>query len=140
MEDWIGVPFRAHGRVRQEGLDCWGLICAVYWERWTLELPSYDTEYHRPEDAETVGELAALESRCWNPVEEPRLGDVALLRVQGHFAHVGLVVARGLMLHTMTGIDSALERYNGPAWGRRLVGFYRHPALWGGQPTPEPLL
>ena len=56
-------------------------------------------------------------------------GDGVLLRVMGRPIHVGVVVARGWMLHIEKNCDSLIERYaGGSRWERRVLGFYRHAA------------
>ena len=135
VADWIGLHFRLGGR-GPEAFDCWGLARAVLAARFGIEVPAYDRGY--PEDVADRSALAALVHEGmpeWTPLSEGRAaqagcgersGDVILMRHGRHACHIGLVVAQGTMLHIEDGIDSTLDRYDGPRWQRRLVGLYRN--------------
>lgn len=127
VEPYIGLPFLEHGRSR-DGVDCWGLVRLVLAEKFGVCVPSYVDEYTSAADQDEVGRLIRGEMGPWVevPSDQAAAGDVALLRIKGQPCHVGLVVASGWMLHVEQGIDSVLDRYGGPRWGRRLVGIYRH--------------
>ncbi len=74
---------------------------------------------------------ASVVKPAWLEVERgaEQAGDVVLLRLRGLPIHVGLVVARGWMLHVEAKVDSVLERFDGLEWRRRVLGTYRHTAL-----------
>jgi cell wall-associated NlpC family hydrolase len=130
VAEYIGMRFRERGRDRA-GCDCWGLVRLVLAERFGVEVPSYAGDY------DTVGEqhrIAALITRhqpAWLPVDpgRERPGDVVLLRLHGLPVHVGVVAARGWMLHVEPKVDSVLERFDGLEWRNRVLGVYRHAAL-----------
>src|SRR5262245_42228055 len=113
---FVGVPWVSGGRDPRDGCDCWGLILAAARECFGIELPDY-VGYC---DADDVHEVAALfENRAaWVSIREgdERPGDVVVLKLAGTPAHAGLVVAMGLMLHSMKGRDACLERYRSLAW------------------------
>ena len=56
-------------------------------------------------------------------------GDIVLMRMAGQPTHVGMVVARGVMLHTEDRVDSGLAKFDGFTWKNRIIGIYRHKAL-----------
>ena len=56
--------------------------------------------------------------------EEP--GDCLLMRLKGIPVHIGVVVERGVMLHTHSGMNSVIERYDALRWERRITGVYRY--------------
>ena len=124
---YIGLPFRDHGRDRL-GLDCWGLVRLVLAEQFGIALPSYAHEYQRTTQAEKIGALIGREACKWRPVTagSEECGDAIVLRVRGMPMHVGLVVGDQQMLHIEQGINSVIERYNGPRWADRVAGFYRY--------------
>ncbi len=138
VSQYIGLPFVEHGRTRA-GVDCWGLIRLVLDERFGVAVPSYVNGYASTTDHEVLGRLIASQMTPWREVPfdklrmrgDERAGDVALLRVRGQPMHVGLVVAKGCMLHVEEGIATCLERYDGPRWARRLLGIFRHESMPG---------
>jgi cell wall-associated NlpC family hydrolase len=122
---FVGIPFLSGGRDPARGLDCWGLALAVARECFALELP----DYRGYTDADDVAQTGGLfENRDqWQRVDagSERGGDVIVMRLGGTPAHAALVVDAGLMIHTLAGRDSCIERYGAPQWARRLEGFYR---------------
>jgi cell wall-associated NlpC family hydrolase len=121
---YIGLPYAENGR--GPGFDCWGLVKRVLREEFNQTVPDFTDRYAGGRDP-AITHLCAEESLRWAPVKkgEERPGDVVLLKIAGRPWHVGLVVARGLMLHVARGIDACLERFDGPVWGERLEGIYR---------------
>jgi len=124
---FVGFPFLDRGRT-PSGCDCWGLVRLYYKDKYDIDLPSYVDEY----EASTVKGLTAEAINAhiaeWGhiPPGEEQEGDVILLRVGGLPCHIGVVVKRGYMLHTMKGCDSVIEPYISPDWKHRVVGFYRY--------------
>jgi len=129
VANYIGIPFVAHGRDRT-GWDCWGLVHVVLAERFGVHVPSYVGSYASTNDQDGLGRLIRSRMTPWHEVTgREHAGDVALLRVRGAPMHVGLVVAKGWMLHVEEGVDSMVERTDGPRWVKRLIGVYRHEAM-----------
>lgn len=128
VASYIGIPFKAKGRDR-DGADCWGLFRLLYLEQYGIELPLYLEGYEGTDraDRKDVARLIASRPPEWRPVAagDERLGDGIVLRMDGEEMHVGLVVARATMLHILEGINSTAERYDGPIWRQRVVGFHR---------------
>lgn len=125
---YSGLPFVSGGRTRA-GVDCWGLVRLVYAEVFGIELPSYRGSYSDANRGPEVARLIEAEraAGAWAPVpvRDTRLGDAVLLRTKGFAMHVGLLVARGEMLHVEAGIDAMIERLASPVWNRRTVGYFR---------------
>jgi hypothetical protein len=63
------------------------------------------------------------------PLADARECDALSLRIAGLPVHVGVVVAPPWFLHTMRGAGSVVERWDAPAWARRVLGAFRHEAL-----------
>jgi cell wall-associated NlpC family hydrolase len=137
--EYIGIPFLERGRDRA-GCDCWGLVRLVLAERFGIELPSHACDYDTVKDHGRIAELVGQGRHSqwiavWSPLSSGLChlpsapGDVVLLRLSGLPIHVGLVVARGWMLHVEAKVDSILERFDGLEWRRRVLGIYRHVAL-----------
>lgn len=130
--DYVGLPWRELGRDR-EGLDCWGLFRLVLAERFGLDVPAYDgVGFVAGADCAALARFIDAHTHAWRRLgagELPRPGDGVLLRVRGQPIHVGVVVAPGWMLHIEQGIESVIERTDGPRWARRVIGIYRHAEL-----------
>lgn len=125
LRRYVGIPFVARGR-DHDGCDCWGLVRLALGEQFGLELPRFDA-YRSLRERELIQTLITAGLPDWRDVTgTERAGDVVLLRLAGRPLHVGLVVARGTMLHIEDGIDACLERYDGLAWRDRVAGIYRH--------------
>ncbi len=135
---YIGIPYDERGR-GPDKVDCYGLVRMVWENEFGLDLPEFGGEYGPGPD--NVKEERQRVAQCfreygyatgdWTPVApgEERCGDGVLLRLMGFPIHVGVVVAPGMMLHCERGFDSALDRYDGMRWQKRLVGFWRHKSL-----------
>ncbi|MFN7019893.1 MAG: host specificity factor TipJ family phage tail protein [Phycisphaerales bacterium] len=62
----------------------------------------------------------------WGVPGDARVGDVAVFRRGRDPWHVGLLVARGRMLHAIDGRPSCIERLDGPRWAARLDRVLRY--------------
>lgn len=129
---YIGVPFLEHGRYADDGLDCWGLVRLVLREQLGVELPDLGYSYPHSHAVGAITLTVGEQLPSWQEVErgQEQPGDVVLLRILGAPIHVGVVTEPGWMLHVMQGIDTCLERYDGPIWSRRIEGIFT-PAGWG---------
>lgn len=122
----VGIPYVSTGRNPAVGLDCWGLVVhasAVLFQR---ELPDY-RGYANACDHEQTTVLFEERSKWQRIAKGDEIpGDVLLLRLAGHPVHAGLVVGDNLMLHTLTGRNATLERYDSLSpWYHRWEGVYR---------------
>src|SRR5262249_24720458 len=126
---YVGLPFRSLGRDRA-GVDCWGLVHLIYREVLRLEVPSYSEDYVTAYDCNEIGELVGRETYCskWKPIPfgEECVGDVILIRLNGHPSHTGIVIGGRRFLHAREGSNSCIERYDDVRWVRRVLGFYRY--------------
>jgi cell wall-associated NlpC family hydrolase len=134
VADYVGIPYRTLGRDRGgpaglAGLDCWGLVRLVYADRLGVDLPAYNGRGFSGRDS--VPGVAALVADArhasWREVPEGEAmpSDLVLLRVHGQPVHVGVLVAPRLMLHSLAGHDSAVERLDSLMWSRRVIGYGR---------------
>ena len=117
--NYTGIPYSV--------ADCWALARKVLREVFGKDMPTFE---HPVEDAR---EFAAVVSESLpladvDKVNDPRSGDIVLMRIAGQPCHIGVVCGTAgdrNMLHTLRGHDSALDRYDGTRWGARVEGFYR---------------
>jgi lipoprotein Spr len=125
---YIGIPFRPRGRDWQ-GADCWGLHRLVVKEELGIELPEYTTYLgcQGPEATRTI--MKAIPDWIVVPPRQEKMFDLVLLRKRNLPSHVGTVIGKGWMLHTMEGVAACTQEYNGLVWANRVVGFLRHPSM-----------
>lgn len=126
-DNYIRIPFKEHGRSR-DGADCWGLVCIIFKTERNIELPSL-TGYSDTKDKVRISDIIKSESMTWKPIPigEEQPFDIAVFRMLGHPMHVGLVVERGLMIHSERGCGTYLTNYyKEKQWDRRLEGFFRY--------------
>lgn len=125
LADLIGAPFVPGGR--GPGYDCYGLVREAA-RRLGIALP----EYAYPLAAVTVpAEIAGVLAEAmptWQPCG-PEVGAVAAIRnAPGLVNHCGIVIAPGLLLHTLAKIGAYTVPLDSPAWRHRIVGYYRWPS------------
>jgi cell wall-associated NlpC family hydrolase len=127
VADYVGIPYRTLGRGRG-GADCWGLVRLVYADRLGIALPAYDGRgFSGRTSVADVASLVAGAREAWREMPEAQAApiDLVLLRVHGQPVHVGVLVAPGIMLHSLAGHDSAVERLDNLVWSRRVIGYGR---------------
>lgn len=124
-----GVPFIKNGRdrVRDGGLDCYGLVRAVYASQFGVHLPAFvgsadqaiAEQLEPPEDG-------ALPTWVEVHARELQVGDVGVFRIGEEGLHTGVIVSRTHMLHTLEGTQSCVERFASSLWAPRTIGFHRY--------------
>lgn len=125
--DYVGIPFRSHGRDRN-GCDCWGLLRMVYSEQRGVALPSYVSEYDDANDRAQVGTALMTGLPSWKPVGMLHAveGDAILFKLAEIPFHVGIVIGGGEMLHVIKGANACIENYLASRWVKRIEGIYRY--------------
>lgn len=125
VKDYIGLPFRSHGRTTS-GMDCWGLIRYYYENEKGITLPSFSPFYDSTNDAKAIQQLINKEKSNWQEVEEPQPGDVIVFRIAGKDTHVGVYLGIFNFLHVFKGIDSCIESLKHHKWSNRVTGYFRY--------------
>jgi cell wall-associated NlpC family hydrolase len=127
--DFAGLRYLDRGRDPRVGLDCWGLVRAVYRARRGVELPDLGPDYVSAEDPAAAAAVVAALRPSWLAIDAADVLplDVVLLRLLGRESHVGTVVSAGFFLHILPRTGSGLERWAAPVWNRRVAGFFRLP-------------
>lgn len=129
----VGIPYLLGGRDVPRGLDCWGLVVAIYRDAFGVPLQRWDgIDTSSPDGALTATYTITRASADWIEVENgrERPGDVVLLRRFGLPMHVAVVLGPGRMIHSDAPGGVTLARYDGATWAHRIVCFYRHPMLY----------
>lgn len=125
-ERYVGIPYVDKGRDRR-GIDCWGIVRLVLGEVFHVQLPSYDDTYRDGEDWEAIGHaVRAGLLDGWRRTEQPRAGDLLILRIAMRPWHCALMLDSMHFLHAAPGDSTVVERLDTPRWARRIEGIYRH--------------
>ena len=123
VKKYLGVPFKHQGRSIEEGLDCWGLIRAIYADHGItlFDLESYEVDWAK------VGKNYFLEHYAdqWERVDQSNFMDVALFQTSPSVVnHAGLVLNNSKFIHaSKAGI--VVSRLGELQIFKRLAGFYR---------------
>jgi len=125
--DYIGIKYSEKGRIRSEGLDCWGLVRLVHAEQFNIDLPSLSDQYD-VSDRDSIADQMVAHAEGWQKVDVQRSGDVVLFRIMGSISHIGIVTMPGFFLHVREGQESVVERLDSGVWKRRVAGIYRYKA------------
>lgn len=96
---WIGTPYVAKGRIKGVGVDCGGLIYAIYEPHFGPFKPfptDYTPDWCRHSDAERYLNfiLPHVEE-----VSYPRLGGIAVFHVGNAYAHGAIYVGNNNYIH-----------------------------------------
>ncbi len=126
---FVDIPFVDRGR-SLDGADCYGLCYIVYKIRWGIEIPKHTDEYESVSEWQNLMRLVHKYEReeFWVPIEKPREGAIAKLRVRGRPIHFGLVVSSDWMLHTDEDVYSQHERFDNIIWRTpgKILGYSIH--------------
>lgn len=130
IERLVGIPYVIDGR-GWEGADCWGVVYLYFQAVHGIEVERYDAAGQTT--AHDRAALSALIHReiapPWHSVDEPRPGDLVLIRHGRQIAHVGIWLDGGRVLHSPGPGPSLIERASSPHMKRRIAGFLRHEDL-----------
>jgi cell wall-associated NlpC family hydrolase len=107
---YISIPY--------EKKNCWELVESIFNAEFGISIgPVEDQRGH-------------LRARDWIDVIYEDLGvregDVVLFRSSVVSRHVGVVLNQDLMIHSIKGANSCIEKWKGPLWDNRLESVYRH--------------
>jgi cell wall-associated NlpC family hydrolase len=125
LDRYIGIPFVAH-QSTFIGADCWGLVDLFLREELGIYHPSISKDFNTENLRRVEAEYLKNINKYWKQTGEPKIGDCVLFNFMGHSTHVGIIVKPQIMLHTLKGRNSVLERFLSPAWAKRIAGFYTY--------------
>jgi len=123
VKKYLGSSFKHQGRSIQDGLDCWGLIKAIYADYGIelFDLESYEIDWSKK------GRNYFLEHYAdqWQKVEMPRFMDVVLFKASDTVVnHAGLVLDNARFIHaSKAGI--VVSRLGELQIFKHIAGFYR---------------
>ncbi|NOZ57187.1 MAG: C40 family peptidase [Calditrichaeota bacterium] len=112
IRQFLGAPY-VWGGTSPQGVDCSGLVVAVYSQTFGMDLPH----------------SAAALFRMGSPVSRRRLrfGDLVFFSTKGGPGpeHVGIYLGKGVFVHASTSQGVVVERLDRPYFKRRWVGARR---------------
>lgn len=133
LDSYIRVPFKPQGR-DWGGVDCWGLVVLYYREELGIELDSFQDV--RVSNLRDIAKLVQLHRNSWQLADDPRVGDVAIMKVLVRGAletplssHLGLVVKVGPslgILHAEAEKGCHIDLIGYPAVSSRIIEYRRY--------------
>lgn len=135
MRAYIGIPYKHLGRDRT-GLDCYGLVVAIYRDKLDIELPdvyeykfgtdacNYMTSFYTDKKYEHVTGF----SKLWTPVDDLERYDVILFNVYDEVpapTHSGVYLGEGKFIHCMQGLPVTISRLE-RQWLNKMHSAYRY--------------
>lgn len=125
VDDLVGLPFVNGGRDPDVGLDCWGLVMAVF-KRYGVDLMDFAVDAFAFRAINTlIGE--ATISVAWEEVYKPCDGDaplVVLIRIHPILVtHAGVFIGHNRVIHTIENTNTVISKVG--VLGNHIVGYYR---------------
>jgi len=127
-DKYVGIPFVDGGR-DMSGLDCWGLVRQVYWDRLGAELDMYaDIPARNLIEASRAFEAGASSHETWWPVEKPITLDIVAMKVPRlqRIGHVGVMIDHTRMLHVERHSHTVVVPIQHYSVAGRIVGYRRY--------------
>lgn len=126
---YLAVPYVRGGRDLR-GWDCYGLYYHLMRMHHGTDVGSYSDDYPHTEGKasdEAVSGVLGRYAHRWQRVElgSEQAGDGIVFVIGGQPLHCGYVLTPGTMLHAMKGKGTTVERYDSPAWVKRIEGIYK---------------
>lgn len=88
---WVGTPFKKHGRIKNIGVDCIGLILGVLEEiKHPIREKIQDKQnYNFDERSESLNEILKINFITENKMNAP---SIALMEYRGGYQHLGIII------------------------------------------------
>jgi cell wall-associated NlpC family hydrolase len=126
VREFIGIPYKDKGR-DYDGADCWGLAFLVSRDVFARTLPYLGDNYTSVLMLDEVHKTFKDTSTEFTKIaeDERQPGDLIVFRITGVPVHVGIIIDKNRMVHTLPNHNSAYERYDSVTWSKRIEGYYR---------------
>lgn len=121
-KDIIGRPY--------EEYDCWGLCKLFYEIIYKIDILSwfdYDNRICEVDSkvwAQMSEEMINDKQKHFNKVDLPQFGDILVLKIFGHAAHIGIYLSPTEILHTNKQNGAYIDRMK--RWENLIAGTYRY--------------
>jgi len=117
--DLIGIKFKLHGRTKEEGFDCWGLLMEVL-KRNGITVP--DFYYNSLLHCEEVG-TEIKQTVLATKLDKPDINSILEINVRGQPQHVAVYIGNGNIIHTMISTGVLIEPIR--RYEKRIRGIYK---------------
>lgn len=108
---YLGVEWRNGGRTL-DGLDCWGLVRLVLLEQFKVEFPLFDDFAYTVDHAKVLALYDEWHSRFIDvEMGQEQPGDMVVMFNRGVPIHLGIVPARGYVLHCEGDMPVCAQRF-----------------------------
>lgn len=114
--DLVGIKYKPHGRSKEEGFDCYGIVIEVL-RRNGIVFP--DVYYDSVKASEeTVRQFDAIVEE----IEKPEVNCIVGIMQSGSPRHIAVYIGEGLIIHALFDgvVISPLRQYE-----HKIRGFYR---------------
>ena len=119
IRDLLGSPYKVHGRNKEEGFDCYGLVMEIY-KRKGEKLPDFFYDDVKPDDTKEVYNYALP---YVEKVDKPVDMCLCCFAIPNESKHIGIYIGEGKMIHAVKNIGVAVtdvKRYS-----HFFEGYYR---------------
>lgn len=116
--DLLGVKYRPHGRSKEEGFDCYGLVIEVL-KRNGINLA--DLYYGSIKDSELVA--TGLKGKYVTEIKKPEVNCIVEITNCGEPSHMGVYIGEGLMIHTTRYTNVVIEPLK--HYEHRIKGYWK---------------
>lgn len=123
VTDYLGKPW-ASGESGPDAYDCYGLVRAVYRDRFGIDMPLVSADATKLLSCLHVAKNYA-DYQKWEEVDAPQEGDVLLMGCARHPHHIGVMV-EDRILHSVEGAGVLLQPMDSvKAHGWNILKIYR---------------
>lgn len=120
VRELVGTPYKVHGRTKEEGFDCYGLIKECVRQDYGVELPDYN--YKNLNEQEYVRNQLHLLANV-EKIDNLEKNCIIELSEKGIPMHVGYYIGDGLFIHSLARFGTIVEPIR--RWEKRLLGVYK---------------
>ena len=122
VSNFIGIPYKHRGRSRS-GMDCWGLIIAIYTMRGVKILD--DIPYTERWSTEGYNHILENYWRQWERTSEKRFMDCVLFHnLYGVPNHIGVLLTEDRFIHCCK-LGVIVSKLQDEQFAKKIVGYYR---------------
>lgn len=103
--------------------DCFALVKEFYKDQFGLDLSPYYTGVEQLSRVD-IQSLVVSNKGDFVRVDEPKFGDLVIIRLYGLECHIGVCLNKSQFLHSARVIGSTMDRLE--RYSKMIAGYYRH--------------